>query len=102
MDAVTTGTRMDYDSLFIDGAFVAAAHGTEEAITPIDGSAIGSAPVGSPDEARKALGLLCGTCTRLRREDHFSLPPMRPYCTIVASTSTMARTAMSAVMSEMS
>ena len=55
MDAVTTGTRMDYDSLFIDGAFVAATHGTEEAITPIDGSAIGSAPVGSPDEARKAL-----------------------------------------------
>ena len=55
MDAMTKGARMDYDSLYIGGEFVPAEQGTEEAITPIDGSVIGSAPVGTPAEARKAL-----------------------------------------------
>ena len=55
MDAMTKGARTDYDSLYIGGKFVAAMQGTEEAITPIDGSVIGSAPVGTPAEAKSAL-----------------------------------------------
>ncbi|MFC3172652.1 aldehyde dehydrogenase family protein [Novosphingobium bradum] len=47
--------RADYARLFIDGAFVAPAAGTEEAITPITGKAIGSAPVGTAAEAERAL-----------------------------------------------
>jgi aldehyde dehydrogenase (NAD+) len=55
MNAMTKGARMDYDSLYIAGKFVPAMQGTEPAITPIDGSVIGHAPVGSPAEARAAL-----------------------------------------------
>lgn len=48
----------------------------------------------------------CVSAIRIRDEeenrDQCSLPPMRPCLTMVASTSTMARTATSAVMSEMS
>jgi hypothetical protein len=41
-------------------------------------------------------------CDEEENRDQCSLPPMRPCLTIAASTSTMARTATSAVMSEMS
>lgn len=55
MDAVTKGPGANYDRLYINGEFVVAAHGTQDVITPIDGSVIGRAPIGSAREARAAL-----------------------------------------------
>ena len=55
MDAVTKVASMDYASLYIGGESVAPAGGSQDVITPIDGSIIGSAPLGSPSDARAAL-----------------------------------------------
>ncbi len=77
MDAVTKGARMDYASLYIGGEFVAPTGGSQDVITPIDGSIIGSAPLGSPSDARAALnaahasfesGVWAGEDRRVRSE----------------------------------
>lgn len=55
MNAITDGFAADHDALYIDGRFIAAEAGTQEVITPITGTVIGTAPVGSARDARTAL-----------------------------------------------
>lgn len=55
MNSIVHDFRADYGRLYINGAFVAPSAGSEDAISPITGGSIGSAPVGGVADAQAAL-----------------------------------------------
>ncbi len=55
MNAPTPNLKSHYDKLFIDGAWVTPSAGQEDVLNPATEEAVGSAPVGSPEDTARAI-----------------------------------------------